>query len=101
MNILIFGAAGQVGRLTAAAALQASHSITATERHIDVLKPLAGEGQLRIHQCDVTKPSEVANALDSASSSEPIDAVVCTFGAPVNKGPSCRRQISAIVASRR
>lgn len=74
MKVVILGAAGQIGRLTVAEALAAGHEVTAFARSPE---RLAAEG-LRLLAGDVTAEADVRAAVEGQ------EAVVCTFGAPLN-----------------
>lgn len=76
MKVLVIGATGKIGRhaLNEVAAL--GHQVTAFGRLVDRIEPFDG---LTIHKGDVTKTDDLARAMPGH------DAVVLTFGAPLNR----------------
>jgi putative NADH-flavin reductase len=79
MNIVIFGANGQTGRLLTKQALAAGHTVTAVTRHPGAF-PLRHE-HLHVMAGDVFDPASV----DAAVAGQ--DAVLSTLGVPFSRKP--------------
>ena len=77
MNLLIVGATGQIGRHLTTQALDAGHAVTAFGRSAAQLPP---RPRMTPFAGDVTEAADVERALSSGTH----DAVVATFGAPLN-----------------
>lgn len=75
-KVLVIGATGKIGRLTLTAVAAEGHGVTAFGRSVDRIAPFES---LRIQKGDVTNMS----ALDAAMPGH--DAVILTFGAPLNR----------------
>jgi len=74
MNIVVFGANGQTGRLLTRQALDKGHSVIAVTRHPDDF-PIA-DPHLTVARADVREPSSLPDVVRGA------DAVVSTLGVP-------------------
>jgi uncharacterized protein YbjT (DUF2867 family) len=79
MDIVVFGANGQTGRLLTRRALEKGHSVVAVTRRPDDF-PFA-DPHLTVAQADVREPSSLAEVLGGA------DAVVSTLGVPFSTRP--------------
>jgi putative NADH-flavin reductase len=79
MNIAVFGANGETGRLLVAAALEAGHTVTALTRHPDDF-PLRHDN-LHVVAGDVREPADVGSTVVGA------DAVLSTLGVPYGRKP--------------
>jgi uncharacterized protein YbjT (DUF2867 family) len=79
MNIVVFGANGQTGRLLTRRALDKGHSVVAVTRHPDDF-PIADAG-LTVARADVREPSSLVDVVRDA------DAVVSTLGVPFSTRP--------------
>ncbi|MCF6446038.1 NAD(P)-dependent oxidoreductase [Nereida sp. MMG025] len=76
MKVLVVGATGNIGRLTLKAVAEAGHEVTAFGRSVDRIEPFEG---LTIEKGDVTSATDLARAIPGH------DAVILTFGAPLNR----------------
>lgn len=76
MKVIVIGATGQIGRLTLKAVAAEGHAVTAFGRSVDRIEPIDG---LEIEKGDVTSQEDLARALPGH------DAVILTFGAPLNR----------------
>ena len=85
MKIAILGAAGKVGRLTVADGIAAGHSVVALARRPDTIPQTPGPGSISRVQGDVLDPAAVAHAVDG------VEAVICTFGAPLTRNTITRQ----------
>jgi uncharacterized protein YbjT (DUF2867 family) len=79
MDIVVFGANGQTGRLLARRALEKGHSVVAVTRHPGDF-PFA-DPRLRVARADVREPSSLEQVVGGA------DAVVSTLGVPFSTRP--------------
>ena len=83
-NVLVLGAAGNVGRLTVAAAQRAGLRVTAFARRPESLADLPECEPMRRFAGDVLDPAAVLAAAAGQ------DGVVCTFGAPLTRATILR-----------
>ena len=79
MNIVVFGANGQTGRLLTRRALDKGHTVVAVTRHPDDF-PIA-DPRLTVARADVREPSSLVDVVRDA------DAVVSTLGVPFSTRP--------------
>jgi nucleoside-diphosphate-sugar epimerase len=79
MDIVVFGANGQTGRLLTRRALDKGHSVVAVTRHPDDF-PIA-DPRLTVARADVREPSSLVDVVRDA------DAVVSTLGVPFSTRP--------------
>jgi nucleoside-diphosphate-sugar epimerase len=79
MNIVVFGANGQTGRLLTRRALDKGHSVVAVTRHPGDF-PIA-HPRLTVARADVREPSSLVDVVRDA------DAVVSTLGVPFSTRP--------------
>jgi nucleoside-diphosphate-sugar epimerase len=79
MNIVVFGANGQTGRLLTRRALDKGHSVVAVTRHPDDF-PIA-HPRLTVARADVREPSSLVDVVRD------VDAVVSTLGVPFSTRP--------------
>jgi uncharacterized protein YbjT (DUF2867 family) len=79
MDIVVFGANGQTGRLLTRRALEKGHSVVAVTRHPDDF-PFA-DPHLTVARADVREPSSLQEVVRGA------DAVVSTLGVPFSTRP--------------
>ena len=79
MNIVVFGANGQTGRLLTRRALDKGHAVVAVTRHPDDF-PIA-DPRLTVARADVREPSSLVDVVRDA------DAVVSTLGVPFSTRP--------------
>jgi len=79
MDIVVFGANGQTGRLLTRRALDKRHSVTAVTRHPDDF-PFS-DPLLTVVRADVREPSSLVEVVRAA------DAVVSTLGVPFSARP--------------
>lgn len=78
MKIAILGAAGKVGGLTVAEGVAQGHEVRALARNPARIPEAPGPGALIRFPGDVLDPASLHQTLAGA------DAVICTFGAPLN-----------------
>ena len=76
MKILVIGATGKIGRHTIAEVAALGHDVTAFGRSVERIEPFA---RLSVVKGDVTNAQDLAAAIPSH------DAVILTFGAPLNR----------------
>jgi uncharacterized protein YbjT (DUF2867 family) len=79
MDIIVFGANGQTGRLLTRRALDKGHSVVAVTRHPDDF-PLS-DPLLTVARADVREPASLVDVVRDA------DAVVSTLGVPFSTRP--------------
>jgi putative NADH-flavin reductase len=79
MRVVILGAAGKIGQLTAQRAVTAGHEVTAVARAVARLvgQPWATSPHARLVDADLLDPDAVSAAVAGQH------AVICTFGAPL------------------
>lgn len=85
MKIAILGAAGKVGRLTVAEAVSAGHTVHALARRVEAIPQPPCPGSITQFQGDVLDQAAVERSLKD------VNAVICTFGAPLTRGTITRQ----------
>ncbi|MDX2131250.1 MAG: NAD(P)H-binding protein [Planctomycetota bacterium] len=94
MKIAILGAAGKIGGLTVAEGVAQGHHVRALARNPDRIPDVRGPGSLTRLPGDVLNAASLEQALAGA------DAVVCTFGAPLNWSTITRMPTVCAVGTR-
>ncbi len=84
MNVILFGATGNIGRLVTDELLKAGHKVTAFARTPENLK--IKDNSLRYHKGNVLEPKDVFEAVDGH------DAVVIALGAGMSRKSIVRSQ---------
>jgi uncharacterized protein YbjT (DUF2867 family) len=84
MNVILFGATGNIGRLVTDELLKAGHKVTAFARTPENLK--IQDYSLRYHKGNVLEPKDVFEAVDGH------DAVVIALGAGMSRTSTVRSQ---------
>ncbi len=90
-NVIVTGAAGDLGSATVARLLAAGARVFAVDRNVEALADLAakhaGKGDLTTHVADVTVEADVAAYAKAAAKDRPVDAFFNNAGIQIRAAP--------------